>query len=306
MNESIPVLIALFASCSIFAMMMGLRSRSTGAIRVTAAAAHIQMTATSVRELELAKPWRERVLRPVLRSLYGLGRLLTPNRNFEQIQQDLVRAGLLERLTVIDFLGLRFLTAAMTGGGMFLYTSATRPLFSALLLALAGFGIGLYVPNFWLKMQIAKRQKAITRALPDALDRMSICVDAGLSFEAAMQKVAAYGSDDLATEFGRTIGEIRLGIPRGEALRHLVDRIGVPDVASFVAVLIQAEKLGTAVRDVLHVQSEQMRIRRRQRAEESAQKAPIKMMIPLVLFIFPAMFAVILGPAIPRILAAFQ
>jgi tight adherence protein C len=266
----------------------------------------MRVTAASLRELELAKPWHERLLLPLLRSLHGFGRLLTPTRNFEQLQQDLVQAGLLERLTVIDFLGLRFLAAAVSGGGIFLFTSPTRPLLSALLLAFAGFVVGLYAPNLWLKMQIGKRQKAITRALPDALDRMSICVDAGLSFEAAIQKVAAYGSDELAIEFGRTISEIRLGIPRSEALRHLVDRIGVPDVASFVAVLIQAEKLGTAVRDVLHVQSEQMRIRRRQRAEEAAQKAPIKMLIPLVIFIFPAMFAVILGPAIPRILAAFQ
>jgi tight adherence protein C len=273
---------------------------------MTAPATSVRGTATSLRELELAKPWRERLLLPLLRSLHGLGRLLTPSRNFEQLQQDLVQAGLLDRLAVIDFLGLRFLAAAVAGGGVFLFTSTTRPLFSALLLAFVGFVVGLYAPNFWLKMQIARRQKAITRALPDALDRMSICVDAGLSFEAAIQKVAAYGSDELAIEFGRTISEIRLGIPRSEALRHLVDRIGVPDVASFVAVLIQAEKLGTAVRDVLHVQSEQMRIRRRQRAEEAAQKAPIKMLIPLVLFIFPAMFAVILGPAIPRILAAFQ
>jgi tight adherence protein C len=261
--------------------------------------------AVTPRARELAKPWHERLLKPLLRYLHGLGRLLTPARNLEQLRRDLTLAGLSERWTVIDFLGLRFLAgiglSAATFGGALLY----RPFVSALLMALAGFMVGLYVPNFWLRSRISERQKIIQRALPDALDRMSICVDAGLGFEAAIQKVAVDWDNELGRELRRVLGEIRLGVPRVDALHHLVDRTGVADIGSFVAVLVQADRLGVAIRDVLHTQSVQMRIRRRQRAEEAAHAAPIKMLIPMALFIFPALFAVILGPAIPRILAAF-
>ena len=134
---------------------------------------------------------------------------------------------------------------------------------------------------------------------------ISICVDAGLGFEAAIQKVAFQWDNDLALEMRRIIHEIRMGVTRSDALRHLADRTGVADVANFVAVLIQADQLGIAIRTVLHTQAEQMRVRRRQRAQEAAQKAPLKMLFPLTIFIFPAMFAVILGPAIPKFMQAF-
>jgi tight adherence protein C len=168
----------------------------------------------------------------------------------------------------------------------------------------AAFVIGLYIPNFWLNSKAKKRQKAIATALPDILDMMSICVDAGLGFEAALQKVAFQSDGDLAMEMRRVISEIRVGVSRGDALRHLAERTKVQDVASFVAVLVQADRLGIAIRNVLSTQSVQMRIKRRQRAEEEAGKAPIKMLIPLALFIFPSMFIVILGPAIPRLMTA--
>ncbi len=258
------------------------------------------------REIELTKPWQERLLKPLLQHLHGAGKLLTPSRNIDQLRHDLITAGLLERLTVIDFLGLRSLVGAGLGMVTFAFTVLREPLFSALLFAVVGFLIGLYLPNFWLRSRISKRQKAITLALPDALDRMTICVDAGLGFEAAIQKIAAEWDNELAVEFRRLLGEIRLGVPRTDALHHLVERTNVAEIASFVAVLVQADKLGIAIRDVLHTQSLQMRVRRRQRAEEAANKAPIKMMIPLALFIFPAMFAVILGPAIPRVMSAFK
>ncbi len=167
------------------------------------------------------------------------------------------------------------------------------------------FLIGLYAPNYWLQSKAGARRKAIGQSLPDALDMMSICVDAGLGFEAAIQKVAHQSNNALALEMRRVISEIRVGVPRSDALRHLADRTDVPDVASFVGVLVQADRLGIAIRNVLTTQSVQMRIRRRQRAQESAAKAPVKMMIPMVLFIFPALFAVILGPAVPRLMGMF-
>jgi tight adherence protein C len=301
-----PVLsIALLVASSVFAFVLGLAAFHSRPPIVRLHSAH-KPTAATLRELELAKPWHERLLKPLLRYLHGLGRVLTPARNLEQLRRELTLAGLSERWTVIDFLGLRFLVAIALGGGAFGVALLYRPLASATLLALAGFMIGLYLPNFWLRNRIGARQKIIQRALPDALDRMSICVDAGLGFEAAIQKVAVDWENELGRELRRVLGEIRLGVPRVEALHHLVDRTGVADIGSFVAVLVQADRLGVAIRDVLHTQSVQMRIRRRQRAEEAAHAAPIKMLIPMTLFIFPALFAVILGPAIPRIMAAFQ
>lgn len=304
MFASPALLIALLVAAGAFSCTMGVAALWTRQQPVILVGVP-QATMPTSRDLALAKSWRDRLLLPLLQRLYGAGNALTPARNVEQLRRDLSKAGLFDSLTVLDFLGLRFLAAASLSGLVFVSTVFYRPLLFALLLAVAGFLIGLYLPNFWLRNRISKRQKAIMRSLPDALDRISICVDAGLGFEAAIQKVSAEWEGELAGELRHVIGEIRLGVPRVEALRHLADRTGVADVASFVAVLVQAERLGVAIRDVLHSQSVRMRDRRRQRAEEAANQAPIKMLIPLTLFIFPAMFAVILGPAIPQIMAAF-
>ncbi|MEZ4706239.1 MAG: type II secretion system F family protein [Caldilineaceae bacterium] len=303
--ESSYYIIALLVMVSTITIFMGLRMQRIHRENAISAALNGGVAGPpSLRELELAKPRAERLFMPFLRHMHGLGRMLTPTRNLMQLQHDLILAGFASRLSLTDFLGLRFLSGLAFGAILFL-TSSNRPLFSVLLIAFAGFMVGLYIPNLWLRSKVRSRQHAIARSLPDALDMMSICVDAGLGFEAAMQKVAMQWDTELSLEFQRVINEIRLGIPRIEALHNLIYRTGVTDVANFVAVLIQADKLGIAIKDVLHTQAEQMRIRRRQRAEEAAQKAPLKMLFPLVFFIFPAMFAIILGPTIPRFLRIF-
>jgi tight adherence protein C len=258
-----------------------------------------------MRQMKLRQPFSERVLKPMLRQLYGFGRYLTPSNSIAQLQEKLIIAGMPGGMTVTDFLGLRFLAAATLGGVVFALTITQESSSKWLLYTAATFILGLYVPNYWLNNKAKARQKAIATALPDILDMMSICVDAGLGFEAALQKVAFQSEGELAMEMRRVISEIRVGVARADALRHLAERTKVQDVASFVAVLVQADKLGIAIRNVLSTQSVQMRIKRRQRAEEEAGKAPIKMLIPLALFIFPAMFIVILGPAVPRIMSSF-
>lgn len=261
----------------------------------------------ALRDLEMAKPWSERLLKPAMRRLTGFGRILTPSRNIEQLQRDLIYAGLQEQMTVPDFLGLRFLVgAALALAVLLLAAVAGRPLLSVFWFTLALFMVGLYAPNIWLRRQVKDRKKAIARALPDVLDMMSICIDAGLGFEAAIQKVAYQWDNPLTYELRRALNEIRVGLPRGDALRNLVERTDVDELASFVAVLVQAERLGVAIRKILHTQADQLRVRRRQRAQEAAQKAPIKMLFPLVFFVFPATFLVILGPAVPRIINAFK
>lgn len=301
------LLIAFCVMMMSSAVVMGIRSRMAHKELIASVASMSGSSASipDIRELEMSRSFQERVFRPLLQRLYGLGNALTPKKNIRKLSEDLNRAGMGDRWQVADFLGLRFLCGIAVGIAVLLSTLASNPVSSSLAFATAGFALGLYVPNFWLKGRVRKRQKAIMRGLPDALDLMSICVDAGLGFEAAIQKVSQETEGPLSQELSRIISEIRVGVPRVEALRHMAERTGVADISNFVAVLIQADSLGITIRDVLHTQSEQMRIRRHQRAEEAARKAPLKMLFPLVFFIMPALFAVIFGPAIPRIMTAF-
>ena len=300
-----PWMIMLLVMTSAFTVIMALRATLKRQEISAAGVASARGATPNIRNLQLRQPFAERVMRPMLRQLYGMGRYFTPSKSIADLQQNLIVAGLPGGLTVTDFLGLRALAAASLGALIFTLMVVRTSPGQALLMAGAAFGLGLYMPNMWLKNKVQARKKAIGRALPDLLDMMSICVDAGLGFEAAIQKVAFQSDNELALEMRRVISEIRVGVARADALRHLVERTQVGDVASFVAVLVQADRLGIAIRNVLTTQSVQMRVQRRQRAEEEANKAPIKMMIPLALFIFPAMFAVILGPAVPRLMNAF-
>ena len=171
-----------------------------------------------------------------------------------------------------------------------------------LLLAVAGGGIGFIAPEIWLSRRIKARRKAILLNIPDALDLLTISVRAGLGFDAALAKVVEKMTGPLIDEFQRALAELRVGKSRKEALRDIVARTQVPALTSFIGAIIQAETLGVSISKVLQVQSEQLRIERRQRAEEMAAKAPIKMLFPLVGCIFPSIFIVILGPAIISIM----
>ena len=266
-----------------------------------------QATTPTSRDLALAKSWRERLLLPLLQRLYGAGNALTPARNVEQLRRDLSKAGLFDSLTVLDFLGLRFLAGAEP---QWLGLCDDGILSAAAFRAALGRGGFSHWPLF-AQLLVAQPHQQTAEGDPCAPYQMHwIEYRSVLTLVWALRprsrRVSAEWEGELASELRHVIGEIRLGVPRVEALRHLADRTGVDDVASFVAVLVQAERLGVAIRDVLHSQSVRMRDRRRQRAEEAANQAPIKMLIPLTLFIFPAMFAVILGPAIPQIMAAFK
>jgi tight adherence protein C len=158
--------------------------------------------------------------------------------------------------------------------------------------------LGFYMPELWLQSKMTRRQNQIRKELPDALDLLTICVEAGLGFDAAMAKVYEKWDNEIAKAFGRVIREIQLGKLRREALRDMADRSGVPEVISFVAAVIQSEQLGVSMRKVLRIQADQMRIKRRQRAEEEAHKAPIKMLIPMALLIFPTICIVLMTPAV--------
>ena len=157
--------------------------------------------------------------------------------------------------------------------------------------------LGFYFPQLWLTSQIQKRQKNIRKAMPDALDLLTVCVEAGLGFDAAMSKVSEKWDNELSLAFARVIAEIQLGKLRREALRDMADRIGLAEMTSFVAAVIQSEQLGVSLAKVLRIQSDQMRVKRRQLAEEEAHKAPVKMLIPMAFLIFPSLMIVLLTPA---------
>ncbi len=172
------------------------------------------------------------------------------------------------------------------------------PLGVNFLMVIAAAGIGFMAPEFWLGGRIKKRQKAVLLSIPDALDLLTISVRAGLGFDGALAKVVEKLKGPLTEEFRRALAEIRVGKARRDALRDIVPRTEVPALTNFIGAVIQAEQLGVSISKVLQVQSEQLRIERRQRAEEMAAKAPIKMLFPLVGCIFPSLFIIILGPAI--------
>jgi tight adherence protein C len=161
-------------------------------------------------------------------------------------------------------------------------------------------------PILWLRMMVRSRQDKIRKGLPDALDMLSVCADAGLGFDQSLQRVSEHWSTAIGLELGRVVAEMEMGSSRREALRNLADRLDVSELSSFVSVIIQSEQLGMSISETLHAQAEQMRIERRFRAQEQARTIPIKMLVPLAFLIFPAILAVILGPAIPQILDLFK
>jgi tight adherence protein C len=260
--------------------------------------------ALSLEEMELQQPFTQRVLVPIARTLLSTLGKNTPAKSMERLRVSLQQAGNPGNITPQMFIGIRITLALVLGGLITLVTFQSMETTQALMYSAVGFGLGYMLPVTWLGQQIGRRKKAITKALPDALDLLTISVEAGLAFDLALQRVTQKWDDELSREFKKVLSEIRLGRTRREALKDLAQRTGVEDVQTFTAAVIQADQLGVSMSKILKLQSDQMRIRRRQRAEEEAQKAPIKMLFPMVFLIFPALFVVILGPAVPRIMTS--
>lgn len=301
----LSLLVSLLAGASVLAFWVGLTRRSP-AEEIVERVASMSDFPRAAAEFEMEQSFVDRVLKPLgRRAVRWLGRLL-PHRNIERLQRDLERAGRPYGFTVSDFMGLRVLVALLVASlTILLLRIGDLPLVSLLLFGLAAGLLGSLLPTFWLRRRIRARQTEIQRALPSALDMLSIAVTAGLGLDGAIQKISEKWDNALAEEFGQVIREIQIGVPRIEALRNMAKRVDVTDLSHFVAVVVQADQLGLSISQVLEAQANQMRILRRQRAEELAQQAPIKMLFPLIFLIFPAMFVVILGPAVPQLIEAF-
>lgn len=258
-----------------------------------------------LEKIELSLPFTERIIFPVARKLGEIAVRFTPQNALQSTARNLELAGNPGKLDPTMFLALQFIVAVLFGGILILVFSIGKgsfPIGQRLLFTIGGFAIGFYFPQLWLKSQIGRRQKAIRKAMPDALDLLTICVEAGLGFDAAMAKVSEKWESELSLAFSRVIQEIQLGKVRREAMRDMADRIGLTEMTSFVAAVIQSEQLGVSMAKVLRIQSDQMRIRRRQLAEEEAHKAPIKMLIPMAMLIFPSLMITLMAPAALRLM----
>ena len=254
--------------------------------------------AVSLEEIELSQRFYERIILPIFNSVGQLASRFTPQATLESARARLETAGNPMSMDPSFFLAMRFVLAVVFGGGLFLvFAISGRNWLQGLGISALFMGIGYMFPSMWLSSRIGARQKSVFRAMPDALDLLTICVEAGLGFDSAMKKVHEKWEDELALEFGRVLQEISLGKLRREALKDMGERLQVSELTSFIAAVIQSEQLGVSMAKVLRIQSDQMRVRRRQMAEEEAHRAPIKMIFPIALLIFPSILMILLGPA---------
>jgi tight adherence protein C len=257
---------------------------------------------TDLRRRQLAEPLRRRLITPGLRRLGGLARRMTPASAMERLTRQLVYAGSppgwdAERMLAFKVLG----AVVFTVGGVIFATLSRSGVLRVASLAVLLCAVGYYLPEVVLRSRARQRQELLQRALPDSLDLLSITVQAGLGFDAAVSRVARRVTGPLGEELYRVIQEMQLGRSRVDALRDLAARSTVPELKSFVLAMVQAEAFGISIGKVLQIQAREMRTKRRQRAEEKAQKVPVKIVFPLILCIFPALFVVLMGPAAIRI-----
>ncbi|CAN5659652.1 type II secretion system F family protein [soil metagenome] len=296
---ALPIVMALLAAVGVLLVTWALvGARSTDPVQARLTQLGSLEGVRSLEELELRQPFFDRTLRPLMRRMAGVGARLTSRERVGRTEGKLAEAGYPYGMRTVDFLGLKVVTAGATAGLVFLvFGIALGSPSTGFIFAFAGAMIGFFAPDYWLSWRIRKRRKAILLAIPDSLDLLTISVKAGLGFDAALGRVVEKTSGPLSDEFRRALAEVRIGKPRRDSLREMVARTNVPALSSFIGAIIQAEQLGVAIARVLEIQSEQLRIERRQRAEEMAAKAPIKMLFPLIGCIFPSMFIVILGPA---------
>jgi len=297
-----PLLIAGLAAAGVLLIVLGL-SGSSPVDPVQARLTQLgSMQAKNLEELELQQPFVERTLRPLMARFSGRMQRMTSTSFSDTTERRLALAGNPGDMRVADWLGIKAIGAIVGAAVFFLLFFVigilSLPIFISVLMLPVGALFGYILPEFWLGRRVRARQHAILLMIPDALDLLTISVRAGLGFDAALAKVVEKLQGPLSDEFRRALAEVRVGKARRDALRDIVPRTEVVPLTNFIGAIIQAEQLGVSISKVLQVQSEQLRIERRQRAEEMAAKAPIKMLFPLVGCIFPSLFIVILGPAI--------
>lgn len=292
------ILIAILAAGAVLLITYGVAARPSEDA-VQARLSQLVVQPKTLEEYEMQQPFFDRILRPTIQRLSRAGKRQEGGA-IAKIDAKLEKAGYpgglrgadwvgVKILTLIGFALLGFLLGLLLGGGAIVV---------ALLFTIVGAALGYMAPEFWLGRKIRARSFAMVLQLPDALDLLTISVEAGLGFDAALAKVVEKMEGPLVDEFRQALAEVRMGRPRREALRDVATRADAQSVSNFIGAIVQAEQLGVPIAKVLQIQSNQLRVERRQRAEEAAAKAPVKMLFPMVGCIFPTIFIVILGPAV--------
>ena len=306
MPVEIPILLVFLAVFAVLFAVSDLVLERQQVFKALRSVRTIELSPTDLRKRELATPFTKRVLIPTIKRFGQIGRKFTPASVVERLQKEVIYAGNPPGWDAERVLAMKILTT-IGGIALALFLARARE-FSGLqgaVFMLLGVYVGYYLPEWILRSKSGKRQGEIRRALPDALDLLSITVEAGLGFDAAVSRVSKQSGGPLGEELYRVLQEMQIGRSRAEALRDLGERTTIPELKSFVLAMIQADIFGISIAKVLHVQANEMRIKRRQRAEEQAQKVPVKIVFPLLFCIFPALFVVLLGPAVIQIYRAF-
>ena len=252
----------------------------------------------TVEEIELQRPFSERVLRPAIERLGSMLSRSTPQKARQDLLNRLELAGRPGNLTPEDFMAVRLVAAAVLAAvGLLLGFLLANPVYLVISLCIGAI-LGYYAPVLWLRQKVDARRAAIQKGLPDALDLLVICVDAGLGFDAALARVTDKYRNALSELLSKALREVSLGRPRLEALDEMGRASGVEDLHNFIQAVIQSEQFGTGIGKILRIQADEMRRKRRQRAQERGAQATLKMMLPMVGCIFPTLWIVLLGPAV--------
>ena len=296
------ILIAVLAAAAVLLITFGIAARPSEDA-VQARLSQLVVTPKSLEEMELDQPFFDRVMRPTIQRLSRAGRRQEGGA-IARIDAKLEQAGYPGGLRGADWVGVKILSLiafAIIGFLLGLLLTSGSLVVSPLF-ALGGAAIGYLAPEFWLGRKIRARSMDMVLQLPDALDLLTISVEAGLGFDAALAKVVEKMEGAIVDEFRQALAEVRMGRPRRDALRDVATRADAQPVSNFIGAIVQAEQLGVPIAKVLQIQSNQLRVERRQRAEEAAAKAPVKMLFPMVGCIFPTIFIVILGPAVVTVM----
>lgn len=292
-------IVAIFCGLLLSLTAIGVFTNETRGVSKSLAVVQAFTAAPAAMQKELDQSFHDRVLSPVLDRFVGMGRKLTPADYADRIKEKLDIAGnpsgwTVDRVTSLKFVGFVVALAIALVVCMATGVSSVRMMGICVVAALVGY----HAPNLYLHRKGRDRSADMQRALPDALDLLTISVEAGLAFDSALSQVARNTEGPLANEFARVLQEMQIGLGRTKALRALGERTTVPELRSFVSAMVQADAFGIPVGQVLRVQSSEIRVKRRQRAEEMAQKVPVKILIPLMFCILPCLFIAVMGPAV--------
>jgi tight adherence protein C len=297
---STTVLLAVVVGLGVLMIFIGLArtpSRNTAEMVQQRLSVYGGEKPLTLEEVELQRPFSERFLRPAIERLGSLMSRSTPQKARQNLMNRLDLAGRPGNLTPEDFAAVRIVAAAvMAAVGLGIGLLLANVVYLVISLA-AGAILGFYLPVLWLKQKVDARRSEIQKGLPDAMDLLVIAVDAGLGFDAALARVTDKYKNALSDEFAKVLREVSLGRPRLEAMDEMGRSSGVEDLHNFIQAIIQSEQFGTGIGKILRIQADEMRRKRRQRAQEKAAQATLKMMLPMVGCIFPTLWIVLLGPA---------